>query len=231
MSQHADTLLRWVPPAASIAPLRRRLLPHLAGVGDPGHVALTFDDGPDRRSTPYFLDLLADHGVHATFFLLGAMLDRDRGLGRALVDAGHEVAVHGWEHRLLLKRTATGTADDIRRAHGFIGDVTGTAPRWYRPPYGVLTAAAHRMAAGLGMTPVLWTAWGRDWEARATSQTVRGTVRSTLKGGGTVLLHDSDCTSTPESWRATLWALPGLIESVRAGGLTVGPLRDHSVVR
>jgi peptidoglycan/xylan/chitin deacetylase (PgdA/CDA1 family) len=227
----AATLLRRVPSAASIGSLRWRLLPDLAGVGDTGHVALTFDDGPDPRSTPYFLDLLADHGVPATFFLLGSMLARDPGLGRALVDAGHEIAVHGWEHRLLLRRGARATADDIRRAHGYIGEVTGQTPRWYRPPYGVLTAPARRTARRLGMTPVLWTAWGRDWEARATSGTVATTVRRHLAGGGTVLLHDSDCTSTPESWRATLWALPGLIESIRQAGLAVGPLRDHSVLR
>jgi peptidoglycan/xylan/chitin deacetylase (PgdA/CDA1 family) len=200
-------------------------------VSEAGHVALTFDDGPDPRSTPYFLDLLAEYRVHATFFLLGRMLVADPGLGRALVEAGHEVAVHGWEHRLLLKRSAAATADDIRRAYGYIGEATGQPPRWYRPPYGVLTAAARRTAIRLGMTPVLWTAWGRDWEARATSGSVAATVRRHLAGGGTVLLHDSDCTSTPESWRATLWALPGLIESIRDAGLAIGPLRDHSVLR
>ena len=70
------------PALTAITPARRRLLPALAGKGDGRHVALTFDDGPDRDSTPAFLRLLAEHRVRATFFLLGAMLDRDPDLGR-----------------------------------------------------------------------------------------------------------------------------------------------------
>jgi peptidoglycan/xylan/chitin deacetylase (PgdA/CDA1 family) len=106
--------------------------------------------------------------------------------------------------------------------------VTGQRPRWYRPPYGVLTTAALYACRRLDLTPVLWTAWGRDWEASATPESIRGTVIGKLRGGGTVLLHDSDCTSAPDSWRRTLGALPALLDDIRAYGLTVGPLAAHS---
>jgi peptidoglycan/xylan/chitin deacetylase (PgdA/CDA1 family) len=77
---------------------------------------------------------------------------------------------------------------------------------------------------------VLWTAWGRDWTARATPGTVARTVARGLRPGGTVLLHDSDCTSAPGAWHAALGALPRLAELVaHRGGLTVGPLADHAV--
>ena len=59
--------------AAAIAPFRPRLFPRLSGYGDAGHVALTFDDGPDPAGTPAVLDVLAEQKVHATFFMLGSM--------------------------------------------------------------------------------------------------------------------------------------------------------------
>jgi peptidoglycan/xylan/chitin deacetylase (PgdA/CDA1 family) len=217
------------PALASIAPLRRRLLPGLSGTGRSDHVALTFDDGPDPRSTPAFLDLLRAHRVQATFFLLGNMLSRAPDLGAELVAAGHEVAVHGWEHRCLLARGPRATYDDVARARDLVAAVTGRQPRWYRPPYGVLTTSALSAARRLDLTAVLWTAWGRDWEARATPESVLSTVTGRLHGGGTVLLHDSDCTSAPDSWRRTLAALPELIDGVRARRLRIGPLAEHGV--
>nr|WP_277349696.1 polysaccharide deacetylase family protein [Planosporangium thailandense] len=217
------------PAISSIAPLRRRLMPGLSGAGQSDHVALTFDDGPDPRSTPAFLDLLRDKGIRATFFLLGDMLSRAPQLGAELVAAGHEVAVHGWHHRCLLVRGPRATYDDIARARDLIATVTGRQPRWYRPPYGVLTAAGLRAARRLDLTPMLWTAWGRDWESRATPASVLSTVTGRLHGGGTVLLHDSDCTSAPDSWRRTLGALPELIDGIRARQLRIGPLAEHGI--
>ena len=87
-----------------------------------------------------------------------------------------------------------------------------------------------RACARLGLTPVLWTAWGRDWEARATPDSIRGTVVGRLRGGGTVLLHDSDCTSAPRSWQRTLAALPALLDDIRAYRLAVGALADHDAL-
>ncbi len=223
------TAVHAAPALTTIAPLRRRLLPALSGVGRPDHVALTFDDGPDPRSTPAFLQVLRAHQVPATFFLLGSMVARAPGLTRELVDAGHEVAVHGWQHRCLLGRTPAGTYDDLARSRDLIARITGQEPRWYRPPYGVLTAGAVHAARRLGLTPVLWTAWGRDWRARATADSVLATVRRTLGGGGTVLLHDSDCTAAPGAWRSALGALPRLITGVRDQGCQLGPLAEHGL--
>ena len=86
-------------------------------MGRRGHVALTFDDGPDAASTPQFLDTLADLGWHATFFMLGEMTRRDPGLAGAVADAGHEIGVHGDVHGNMLRRTPRHAADDIARAY------------------------------------------------------------------------------------------------------------------
>jgi peptidoglycan/xylan/chitin deacetylase (PgdA/CDA1 family) len=219
------------PALTAITPARRVLLPALSGVGPAGHVALTFDDGPDRVSTPHFLDLLATMRVRATFFLLGSMLHRDPGLGREIVAGGHEVAVHGWAHRCLLWRSPSATYDDIARATDRVAAVTGEPPRRYRPPYGVLTAGALLACQRLDLQPRLWTAWGRDWEANATPSSIVRTVTRTLAGGGTVLLHDSDCTSAAGSWRRTLAALPRVVDWARERNLDLGPLREHPPAR
>ena len=215
------------PTLAAIAPLRRRLLPGLSGQGDPDHVALTFNDGPDPRSTPAFMRLLAARGVHATFFLLGSMLARAPHLGTELVAAGHEVALHGYDHRCLLWRGPHATFDDLARGRDLITEVTGKPPIWYRPPYGVQTTPALHAARRLGLTTRLWTCSGRDTTARATPTTVHDALARHLVGGATILLHDSDCSSFPGAWRATLGALPALLDTIEADGLQVGPLCHH----
>ncbi|ASW57920.1 polysaccharide deacetylase family protein [Plantactinospora sp. KBS50] len=215
-------------PAATVLPtVRLRWFPRLSGRGAPDHVALTFDDGPDPASTPAFLEVLAAHRVRATFFLLGRMVARSPALAGELVAAGHEVAVHGWSHRNLLLRDPGTTYRDLARARDVIAAASGRPPVRYRPPYGVLTGSGWTAARRLGLRPVLWTCWGRDWTATATAGSVLATVRAGLAGGGTVLLHDSDCTAAPGAWRSALGALPDLLAGCAARGWRVGPLAEH----
>jgi hypothetical protein len=76
---------------------------------------------------------------------------------------------------------------------------------------------------------VLWTSWGRDWQAEATPETVVANIAASWHAGATVLLHDSDVTSAPGSWRAALGALPLLSERWDQLGLAVGPLGEHGL--
>jgi peptidoglycan/xylan/chitin deacetylase (PgdA/CDA1 family) len=217
------------PALASIGPLRRAAFPRLAGIGARDHVALTFDDGPDPQYTPALIALLKELKVRATFFLLGRMLAANPQLGRDLVEAGHEVGLHGWSHRVLAGRDPASTHHDLARGRDLVAEVTGQPVLWWRPPYGVLTASSLISSYQLGMTPVLWTAWGRDWTADATAASVRATVRRGLRPGATILLHDSDCTSAAGSSRATLAALPAVVKDIRARSWRLGPLREHSL--
>ena len=217
------------PGITALGPVRRRFCPALAGQGRPGHVALTFDDGPDPASTPAFLDLLARWRVRATFFMLGAMAERAPGLAAEVAAAGHEVGVHGWAHRYTVLRGPRAVRDDLARATDTVAAASGAAPRFYRPPYGVLSAGALAAARGLRLTPVLWTCWGREWTAGSTGRSVYATLAGGLAGGGTVLLHDSDCTSPPGSAAAALAALPLLLEECALRGLHAGPVAEHSL--
>jgi peptidoglycan/xylan/chitin deacetylase (PgdA/CDA1 family) len=124
-------------------------------------------------------------------------------------------------------RTPHQLRDDIGKALETITVAVGHRPRLFRPPYGTLSAAAWYTAHRLGLRTVLWTAWGRDWRARATPQSILRDVQRGVLDGGTILLHDSDCTSSPGSWRSTLDALPVLVADLRERGLQVGPLSEH----
>jgi peptidoglycan-N-acetylglucosamine deacetylase len=219
------------PALAGVSPFGMRVTPSLVGRGRPGHVALTFDDGPDPESTPEFLSALERLGWNATFFMLGTMARRSPGLVAEVAAAGHEVAVHGDEHRNMLRRTPWRTADDIRRCRDTLAELSGTTPSWFRPPFGILSYGALRGARRSLLTTVLWTTWGRDWRKAATPGTVTADVLRRYVDGGTVLLHDADGESYQESWRSALGALPLLADEFAARGLEVGPLRDHGVHR
>ena len=218
------------PGVTALGPVRRRLFPRLSGLGRADHVALTFDDGPDPEWTPAFLEVLADRQVRATFFMLGSMAAREPGLAAEVAGAGHEVAVHGWAHRYTVLRSPRAVADDLARARDAVAAATGAEPRFYRPPYGVLSAGALAAARRLGLTPVLWTCWGREWTPGATPRSVWATLAGNLTGGATVLLHDSDCTSPPGSASAGLGALPLLLEECAIRTLAAGRLAEHGLV-
>lgn len=215
------------PGVASWRAMRCRLLPALAGVGDVGHVALTFDDGPDPVSTPAFLDVLDDLGWRATFFCLGQQVRRDPDLTREIVRRGHELGVHGDVHTSHLRRPVTWTVPDLLRARDLVADVAGVEPRWFRPPYGALATSSLVAAHRGGLRTVLWTSWGRDWRAEATPDTVVADLERTWHRGATVLLHDSDITSAPGCWRSALGALPVLADRWEARRLKVGTLGQH----
>ena len=220
--------LHTVPSAVAFSPAGRWLAPALLGIGASGHVALTFDDGPDPDGTHRIMEGLAAKGWRATFFVLGDMVVRNPTIVRDLVAAGHEVGVHATTHRSQRRMSPAAIQADVIRAHAIVCDA-GAKPTWYRPPHGALSPEGLRAARRLGLQPALWTACGRDWRAEATRWSVRDDVANGRLDGGTVLLHDSDCASAPGSWRTTVAALPLLADLFDARGLVVGPLGEHEV--
>ncbi|MHB1855374.1 MAG: polysaccharide deacetylase family protein, partial [Acidimicrobiales bacterium] len=209
----AGAVLAQTAPALTAVPVvRRAIFPRLTGLGRPDHVALTFDDGPDPASTPQFLAELDRLGWKATFFMLGSMARRSGGLAAEVAAAGHEVAVHGDVHLSQVWRTPSAVIDDARRARDTLAELTGTTPAWMRPPYGTLSGAGPEAARRAGLELVLWTAWGRDWRAEATPSSVTADIGTDMVPGGTVLLHDSDCTSAPGAWRSALGSLARLAD-------------------
>jgi peptidoglycan-N-acetylglucosamine deacetylase len=181
--------------------------------------ALTFDDGPHPQGTPAVLEVLAEAGATATFFLVGEQVRRDPALAGELVAAGHGIGLHCDRHRNLLRLTPWQVREDVLRAQDAIERATGRTPTLYRPPYGALNAAALGLARRRGWRTLLWSHWGRDWETGATPQTIAARVTDGADKGSVLLLHDADDYSAPSSWRRTAAALPRVIEILGERGL------------
>jgi polysaccharide deacetylase family protein (PEP-CTERM system associated) len=85
-------------------------------------------------NTRRLLDLFDEYRVKSTFFVLGWVAERHRGLVREVVERGHELASHGYEHRLIYDQTPDAFRDDVRRAKGLLEETGGVAVHGYRAP-------------------------------------------------------------------------------------------------
>lgn len=221
MLAHAAPLLSWTRPGRALLPART----HVPGPG----AALTFDDGPDR-CLEFFLSALGAHGATATFFVMGEQIAADAARARAILAAGHEIGIHADRHRSQLRLAPWTLVADLRRAKAIIEDATGQEIRRFRPPYGTASLPAMLEARAQGWEMVLWSRWGRDWEARATPDSITALIGAP-NPGEILLLHDSDRYSAPNSWRRTLTALPLILDRWSAAGVPLHSIRDCEAFR
>jgi peptidoglycan-N-acetylglucosamine deacetylase len=208
-------------PAVGVPPLRR-VLRIRDRVADPGAVGLTFDDGPHPQATPAVLEALGEN--HATFFLIGEQVERHPGVAAEIAAAGHETALHAFTHRNLLRLKPREAREDLLRGAAAVEDATGRKVRFFRPPYGYLSAAAFSLARSQGWETVLWKRIGWDWTASATPGSIVDRLTRGLRGGEILVLHDSDAYSTPGSWRQTVAAVPLLLRRLSERSLATSRL-------
>jgi peptidoglycan/xylan/chitin deacetylase (PgdA/CDA1 family) len=207
----------WIPHLATSLCLRRG--PAAAG----RRIALTFDDGPDPAWTPRVLDALAARDVRATFFLVGERAVRAAGTARAIAARGHEVGSHGWSHRSLWLCGPRRTAAEIDRAQSALAELTGTPPRFFRPPWGMVNAALFPILRRRGLTPVLWSIQPEGLRpARADAQVARVVRRA--HPGAIVDLHDAEGTAGAPA--RVLAALPAMVDGLREAGYTLTTVGD-----
>jgi len=194
-------LLAPVNRAAAAALELPRTLEAAAGV------VLTFDDGPHPEGTPAILELLAHHGATATFFVIGEQVRRRPALLERVRASGHQVALHGDRHRLQLRLGRAAVIDDLRRGAAAIEDALGERPRWHRPPYGIYSPAGLAATRAAGLTPVLWSRWGKDWRRLTTPARIARRATRGLLPGDVILLHDGDFYSSRGSHLRTAAAV------------------------
>jgi peptidoglycan/xylan/chitin deacetylase (PgdA/CDA1 family) len=200
-----------VPEVARRCAIARRLA--IAGV------AVTFDDGPHPEGTPMVLDILAREGALATFFLVGEQVRARPALAAEIVAAGHAIALHADRHRWQLRLSEQEIASDVARGIDAIARATGIVPVWHRPPYGCYSASGLRTARAAGLTPLLWSRWGKDWRKFTTPGRITARATRELAAGDVILLHDADFYSARQSHRHTVAALPTILAAVRTCGL------------
>jgi len=156
---------------------------------DAPHVVLTFDDGPEPGGTDRVLTALADAGATATFFVLLTRVRKYPALLDEVVAAGHEIALHGVDHRALPTLPPGEVARLVRDGRAELEDAAGVEVRWFRPPYGRQTMRNWRAVLGAGLLPVLWgpTTW--DWKDVTAEERVAKAMTGVVPGA-IVLAHD-----------------------------------------
>lgn len=186
---------------------------------------MSFDDGPDPAQTPPVLELLADLGLRAHFFVLGTSLAAAPALGRAIAAGGHGIGTHGHAHVHHLLRDPRLAGADLDRALGAFTAAGLAPPRFHRPPYGQCSAATLLAARRRGLQTVLWSAWGREF-ADADEERILARLAPRLVPGAIILLHDADTAAPSGTAARTRRLLPRLAKLLAERGLQTCTLDD-----
>lgn len=195
-------------------------------------LALTFDDGPTSQFTGAVLDVLEQYRLPATFFLIGELVTRRPDDVRRILDSGHEVANHTFDHYSAAKLSVDDTLRSVERGADAIASVSGARPRWFRPVKGHVTGALVGAAAQVGHEIALWSV-SRDPGVGTADDDVDGVRANYIESvhdGAVVIFHDGIGRSAFElagpdehlltQRRTELAALPDVIERYLALGYT-----------
>lgn len=181
------------------------------------HISLTFDDGPNPDATPRILDTLAEYGVRATFFILGAHAEQWPDLVQRVAAEGHQLGNHGYFHRKLHFRSPHYVKRDVLLGTRAIERAAAASPEFFRAPHGFRSPWVSAIAGSVGQRTVGWSlgVWDSDLPG------VQAIVDRTMKGvrpGSIVLLHDGDGTDPHGDRMQTAKALPRIISGLRERG-------------
>jgi len=188
-------------------------------------VSITFDDGPNPEATPRILDALGEHGVHATFFVLGRHAERWPDLVRRMADEGHQIGNHGYWHRKLHRRSPAYVRDDLVRGTDAIAQASGVRPRVFRAPHGFRNPWVTPIAASLGQRTIGWSLGVWD-SARPGAKEIARRALNGLHAGSILLLHDGDGYDPAGDRLQTAEALPVIIRGLRDRGLRIATLPE-----
>jgi len=150
-------------------------------------IALTFDDGPDPRTTPQVLDELKKRNMKATFFVLGWRVEKYPALVKRMLDEGHVVANHTYMHPA--RPPHDRALQEIDRTSQLIKKACGKYPTIFRPPYGIRESWTAQVAKGRGMPSVLWNVSSADTATKDTAKIYKNCTAG-IRPGAIILLHD-----------------------------------------
>jgi peptidoglycan/xylan/chitin deacetylase (PgdA/CDA1 family) len=181
--------------------------------------AITIDDGPDPEVTPRVLDRLDELGARASFFCIGHRAQAHPALCRAIVERGHRVENHGHGHSNAFSLFGPGRLRrDIAQAQAVLSDITGQAPRFFRPTAGLRNPFLDPVLHGLGLQHASWTRRGFDTRC-GDATTVQRRLLAGFAPGDILLLHDGHSARTPDGQPVLLAVLPAVLAEARRLGL------------
>jgi peptidoglycan-N-acetylglucosamine deacetylase len=193
---------------------------------NPKEIALTFDDGPNDPYTFQLLDLLAGHGVRATFFMIGRFVQERPDIVRAVQAAGHLIGNHTMTHPWLVLESPASVRRELEDCNSALEDVLGERVNFFRPPHGSRRPDVLRTARDLGLIPVMWNVIGHDWEpgilaADVLSRVEKGVKRNRRAGwGSNIVLHDGGQAGVGQNRRSTVEAVAALIPKCVSEGFS-----------
>jgi len=190
-------------------------------------IALTFDDGPDPRTTPQILSLLEQRQVPATFFVIGDRVTRWRSLTAEIAARGHLLGNHTATHCNLAWLPTSKIVDELRRCQDAVATATGHIANLVRPPFGCRGPQLQRAVQIAGLDAVaMWSVSTRDWRARDADQI--GKRLQSAVDGSIILMHDGDHRMPGDSRALTVkalasWLPRALDEGAHFVSLSPGP--------
>ena len=178
--------------------------------------AITFDDGPSPR-TGRLLDILAQKGVKATFFVVGSMAEANPSILRRIASEGHEIENHTYSHRNLRYLSGIEIERELMRTVVVVRSITGRSSRYFRPPGGHQNGSLASAAGKYGFSSVFWTVNCSKHQGTKPDNIVRQVASATVPGSIILMHHDED---------VTLMALPRVIDALRAKGYRLVTLSE-----
>lgn len=214
------------PGSGALGPVISKLP---APAAERGEIALTFDDGPHPELTPRVLDLLDEAAARGTFFCVGARARAHPHLVREITARGHAVENHAFEHsRAMGFFSVRRLVRDIGDAQKTLADITGSAPKFFRAPFGIRTPLTELALARLGLRCVAWNIRSLDSIDRRAERVAARVVRR-LAPGAIVLMHDGvegRRRSATARASSVLGALPPVLTTLRERGWRAVTLRS-----
>jgi peptidoglycan/xylan/chitin deacetylase (PgdA/CDA1 family) len=195
-------------------------------------IALTYDDGPNHPHTLRLLEVLAKHGVHATFFLIGRYVQQHPEIVREIVQAGHVIGNHTHTHPLLIFKSEAEIRQELSQCRSALQDAIGQHSNLFRPPFGGRRPAVLRVARGLGLEPVMWNVTGYDWNAPP-AEVIERKVAKQIRGGDVILLHDGGHKQMGADRAQTVIATDHLIARCKSEGyefVTISQMLEKSAL-
>lgn len=151
-------------------------------------IALTFDDGPNTTTTVEILDLLEKYQVPATFFLIGTNINEDsEKVVKRAYDMGCEIANHSYSHDYMNEMTEEQINEEISKVSDKIEEITGEAPRFFRPPY---ISVSPTLYQSVDLTFICGEGCN-DWNQTVPVKTRVAFLERFTEDGRIILLHDA----------------------------------------